>query len=162
VIHAPRFLETFLPQLEGEGVVDQVNDALMSNEEIWEQEGWTKFAREAMVTNSKRGKGKKSKSKPMTRHRLFNKPLEGIVNTIIDEVSQRQGECGLQAALNILMLWIGDCCPSESSAIVHLVDDGVRPFVSERPDVSRTDGALLFLYQAYSRSKENEATPPIK
>jgi hypothetical protein len=104
VIHAPRFLETFLPQLEGEGVLNQVNDALMSNEEIWEQERWTKFAREAMVTNSKREKGKKSKSKPMTRQRLFNKPLEGIVNTIIDKVSQRQGECGLQAALNILML----------------------------------------------------------
>jgi hypothetical protein len=39
VIHAPRFLETFLPELEDEGVVDRANDVLMSNENILKQEG---------------------------------------------------------------------------------------------------------------------------
>jgi hypothetical protein len=121
-----------------------------------------KFGQEAKITDGKRGKGKNQKQKLMPEHEMFNKPLEEIVNAIIDTLSKHQGERGLRVALNIIMLCIGDRCLSEPPSSVRLVNGGFRTFLSEYPDVPHTDGTLLFLHQTQSRPKESEASPPIK
>jgi hypothetical protein len=52
--------------------------------------------------------------------------------------------------------------PSEfrDSLSVGLVNDGLRPFVAERPDVSRTDGALLFLHKTMSQPARDDLPKP--
>jgi hypothetical protein len=143
VIPAQHFLETFLPPLKSEGLVPQVQAALMSNKQILTEGGWTKFGQK-----TRKGKGQ-------LEHKMFNRPLEEIVNTIISSLPIRQGELTLCTILTVLMLWIdGSCTSPPPSPAIRFLNDGFRPFVAERPHSSRTDGALLFLHQSQSHPQD--------
>jgi hypothetical protein len=145
-LHPSTFLNKFLPPPKKDSYVTRVMQRLRKKK-ILTGAGWSRLMQQDVV---------------MKEHDIFNEPLEEIINTIIQVLPNCQGKLSLYDVSYALMLRLDnrDALNSLGSLPgIFLVADGFRPFVAKCPDVSRSDGALLFLHQAKSRPTKDEPAP---
>jgi hypothetical protein len=100
-------------------------------------------------------------------HNIYNEPVEKIVNTIINALPVFEGGTPTHDTWSGSLLTqtpqTGIEHASEAAREVYkirLQNDGFRSFQAERPDVTRSDGALLFLHQAKSSPAKSTTTQP--
>jgi hypothetical protein len=160
VVDSPAFLETFLPEV-AQTRVDRIHDLLLERKLLTPQ-GWREFSGGTIAK--------------VGEHHMFIEPLEEIVNQTIailagdeglakegisgelrpHDVSTREAHSSTTRAGNPCFPSSGTSTPAADSSRICLQNDGFRSFTSERPDVYRSDGALLFMDKVKSRSKETQ------